>query len=364
MATETAAKFPAEFAIINMRAGLKDVDRRSSNFPSFHALATAVMHAEEGPPDRRLQKFYAAASGSPSNEGTGADGGYIVPPEFLGFMRSVIAEESLAGLCTGRTTTSSAINVPTDAEAPWASAGLALERQAEAASLVQGKAVLENRMCALHKLDILVPCSEELLEDAIGFETYFQQTFRDRATFRVNDWLLNGTGVGMPTGLLSSPALVVQTKESGPQAADTIVLANLAKMLGKLYSPSRSRAVWVFSPSAWTYVEQNFSGPAGAVALDYSGDRAKLLGRPVYVTDAAQLVGDQGDVVLFDPSAVLVATKPGGTKFDLSVGLWFDQGLQAYRASFRIGLLPLWSVAVNAYRGSASHSTVVALESR
>lgn len=335
-----------------------------SSFPSLHHFLTAVRRSEEGPIDRRLTKVVAAAPGSPSQESVGADGGYVVPPEFLGFMRTVLAEESLAGLCTGRTTTSNAVNTATDAQPPWATTGLKPKRQAEGAAVQQTKPVLEAMNCPLHALKILVPCTEEILEDAVGAELYFQAAFRERAAFQVNDWFLNGTGVAQPLGILNSPALLVQSKESGPQTADTLVLVNFSKMLSKLVPPSRSRSIWVFSPSAWNYLEGNLAGPQGSNALDYSGPRPRLLGLPVYESDAMQLLGDQGDVVLFDPTAVLAVTKQGGARFDLSVGVFYDLGLQAFRATFRLGLLPLWSAPVIAYRGTGQYSTIVTLEAR
>jgi len=335
----------------------------SSFFPSFSAYLGAVRDAAEGPVDRRLTKIAAAATTVSQESAGGADGGYIVPPDFAGFVRSVVAEDSLFGLCLQRQTTSYSVNAWTDAQPPWSSSGIKPKRQGEAAAVQQAKPVVAARSAPLHKLQVMIPCTEEVLEDAIGADVYFQSAFRDRSAFAINDWFLNGTGVGQPLGVLNSPAAIVVSKETS-QTADTINTTNLGKMMARLYAPSRSRAIWCVSPGAMGNIEGTLGGPAGV--LDYNGDggRARLLGRPVFITDAAAAVGDQGDIVLVDPQAVLALSRPGGPQFAISTGVYFDVGTQAFRAVLRLGLLPLWSAAVQPAHGSSTVSTIVTLEPR
>ena len=53
-------------------------------------------------------------------------------------------------------------------------------------------------------------------------------------TWLADDACLNGTGAGMPLGVLHDPALVVVAKE-GAQVGDTLLYANLTKMLARLH---------------------------------------------------------------------------------------------------------------------------------
>jgi len=342
-----------------------DTAAKFSNLPSFLRAVRSAGHPAnpQGPVDRRLNQIVAAAPSSYGAESTGADGGFLIPPGWAGPLSSVIAEESLAGRCLSRTTTGFSVNGWTDGQPSWSGSGIKPKRQAEGAAIQQAKSALESRSVPLHALKVLIPATEELFEDTSGgAELYFEQTFRDRVAWEVNRWLLAGSGVGEALGLLNAPATLVQTKESG-QSNDTLVLKNFSNLLGKLHPPARSRSAWVFSPSAWAHVEGNLAGAAGSVVLDYSEGRPRLFGLPVFESDAMQVLGDAGDVLLFDPLSVLVATR-GGPQFDASIGIWFDYGLRAFRCSVRIGIASLWSAAVSAYRGSGTYSNAVTLEAR
>ena len=44
----------------------------------------------------------------------------------------------------------------------------------------------------------------------------------EKIAFKINDAIINGTGVGQPLGIFNATALVSQAKE-GSQAADTVV---------------------------------------------------------------------------------------------------------------------------------------------
>lgn len=180
----------------------------------------------------------------------------------------------------------------------------------------------------------------------------------------MTNYLLNGDGVGKPLGVLNSPALITLTKEGG-QTAGTVVYNNLSKAWARLWSPSKSRTVWVCHSSVEAALQQMVS-PVGAPALTYApGERfGRIFGRPVLVSEAAQVIGPPDDICLIDPKAILTATKEGEVREDISLHCWFDLDLAAFRFVMRVGATPWWSSTVTQLRGGTTVGTAVVVEPR
>jgi HK97 family phage major capsid protein len=334
------------------------------NFPSFADFAFAVRRAAETnnrDPDRRL----IVAAAATMQEGNGADGGYLVPPDLRAeVVRAVLAETSLLGRTDRQTAKSNSLVIPLDASAAWQTSGPQATPEPEGAALAQSKGVFQSRTVRLHSLKTLVPASSELFDDAVGLTAYLRAAVPARMDFKVTDWLLNGTGAGQPLGVLKSPCKITQTKEGG-QAAGTVVYANVQKMWGRLHSPSKARAVWIVHSDAETAL-QGMIAPTGAPALVYPPDSPYgfLFGRPVLVSEAAQPLGTEGDVTLVDPLGILTATREGVVREDFSMHVFFDFDLSAFRFTMRVGGISWWAAPVARYRGGPTVSTVVTLESR
>jgi hypothetical protein len=60
----------------------------------------------------------------------------------------------------------------------------------------------------------------------------------------------------------------------------------------------------------------------------------------------------------------LTVTKAGGIKSDVSIHLWFDQNLTAFRFTVRIAGQPWWSGSIASRDGSFTQSPFVALAAR
>lgn len=336
-----------------------------SSFPSLGSFALAVRRAAETQdPDRRLTA--AAAPTTTSQEGVGSDGGYLVPPDLRREVTSaLLSEAGLLARTDRQTSTSNSFVVPTDATPPWATTGPTVTAEQEGALLGQAKAALQSRTLRLTKLQTLLPVSNELFEDggpALG--AYLRNTVASRLDFKVTDYLINGDGVQKPLGILSTPCKIMQTKE-GAQGAGTITFANVQKMWSRLYSPSKSRAVWVVHSDAEAQL-QGLTAPTGAPALVYPPDAATgyLFGRPVLVTEAAPALGTEGDISLVDPMSILTVTREGAVREDFSIHVWWDLDVSAFRFTMRLAAAQWLSAPLARYRGGSTISTVVTLESR
>jgi HK97 family phage major capsid protein len=98
----------------------------------------------------------------------------------------------------------------------------------------------------------------------------------------------------------------------------------------------------------------------GASASPYS----TLMGRPVVPVEACSTLGDVGDIILVDLSQYMALTKGNDIKTDVSMHLYFDQGMQAYRFTFRVAGQPWWGSTISPQFGTSTRSWAVALAAR
>lgn len=315
------------------------------------------------------------------NEGSGADGGFAVPPDFrTAIMDAVAGEESLISRCDTVTVTGNSFTAPVDMTTPWqTTGGIQAYWGTESGTKTQSKPALQERTTKLNKLYALVPLTDELVEDAAGMDAYLRRKAPEKIGFAANLAVVQGDGVGKPLGFLNSPAVVSVAKESGQQA-DTLVANNVFKMYSRMYSPSRSRAVWLINQDiepklfglsiAGTDNTGNaVTGWGGLVYTPANGlsgaPFGTLFGRPVIPSQAMETLGDFGDIAFVDLSQYLLLLKSGlNPKVDISMHLWFDQDLTAFRFVLRIGGIPWWDAPISARDGSATYSPFVALAER
>lgn len=351
-------------------------ERNRWGWHNFGDFAAAVKNAALGRDvDSRLQNASLTTYG---NEGTGADGGFAVPPEFRStIMQKVTGEESLLSRCDQVPTGSYSITVPKDEATPWGTTGIQGYWDGEAAAGTQKKPALESTTIRVHKLTTLVPVTEELLEDAPALGSYVQNKAADVLDFKVTDAIINGSGAGQPLGILNAACTVSQAAE-GSQVAATIHGLNLIKMWARMPAKWRSSAVWLVHPDvepelmkAGLQVGPAAAGTATGGTLVWSppggisgSPYSSLFGRPIIPTQACKQVGTVGDVIFAALPQYAAVVKSGGLKSDSSIHLWFDQGVTAFRFVLRMGGQPWWSTAIAAKNGSTTYGPFVSLAAR
>lgn len=343
-----------------------------AGFPHIGEFARSVYNAVRNPAamDQRLSHILNAPT-TYGQEGTGADGGFAVPPAFRSdIVQKVMGEDSLWGRVDQQTTSSNSYTVPTDETTPWGTSGIRAYWTAEGAQKTQSKPALGETTVKLFKLAALVPVTDELLEDAPSLDRFLRTKAGQVLEFEMSRVLLSGTGVGQPLGVLNSPATIAVAKDSG-QTADTITYSNIRNMWSAMRAANRQRAVWVGSQSIETQLLSMTVGAGANQAPAYlpGGTIAgqpfdTIFGRPVLYSEAAEQLGDLGDLTLLDLSQYLGVTKVGGMKTDVSIHLWFDYDVTAFRFVLRVGGQPWWAAATAARDGSFSYSPFVALAER
>ena len=96
------------------------------------------------------------------------------------------------------------------------------------------------------------------------------------------------------------------------------------------------------------------SVPAYMPANGLSGaPYATLMGRPVIPIQSCETLGDKGDVYLADWSQYLSVIK-GGVRSDVSMHLYFDYDMTAYRFILRMTGQPWWRAAITPLHGATN----------
>lgn len=349
--------------------------RNLGEFAKVTQLAAASPGRSPDSIDPRLGKLYAATLSTYGSEGVGADGGYAVPPDFRAdILKKLDGEEQLLPLTTQINTASNSVTLPADEQTPWASSGgIQAYWVAEGAAITQSKPSNRSVTIRAEKMAVLVPLTDELIEDAPALSTWMMGKVPDVMNYKLNAAIISGTGAGQPGGILGAGGTVSQAAESA-QTAATVVYNNATKMFSRMPAKNRKNAVWIANQE----IEPQLMGmviPAGSAStssfpayLPAGGISAKpfdtLLGKQVIYTEATSALGTVGDLIFADMSQYLAVVKGGGIRQDVSMHLWFDQDTNAFRFILRIGGQGWWNATVTRPGSKATFGSFVTLAAR
>lgn len=355
-------------------------ERDRWGFSNLGEFAKSVVDWGRGTRDPRI--IQNASLSTYSSEGIGADGGVAVPPEFRANIQQLVTgEDSILGRCDAQPTNSNLVIVPTDEDTVWGSSGgVRVYRRAEAGTMSQSKIALKDITVRIEEMYALVPVTDGLLRDAPMLANFLGTKAGQKLNFKITDEIINGTGSqGQMLGILNAPCTVSVAKESS-QAAATIVAANILKMYARMPDAVRRNAVWLINQDIEPQllsINTTFKdavGSAGIAAgvsglipeggLRYDPTNGTLMGRPIIATEACQTIGTVGDIVLAYLPGYFAPYEAGGVRSDMSMHLWFDQGVSAFRWTFRIGGQPWLSAPIARKNGSNTLSHFVTLATR
>jgi len=330
-------------------------------FKSFGEFASSVRAAANPNVNRDARlSINAAAPGTFNNEAGGADGGFLIPPEFsASIWNMALSEGSLIPLTDNTEVTGNSMTFPKDETTPWGGSGVQAFWQAEGTAPNTSKVQLGLDTLRLHKLMCLVPVTDELLSDGAALGSYLNNQAPERMQWKANEAILFGTGVGQPQGCLNSSALVVVAKETG-QATQTIMQPNISKMRSRLKTGELKNAVWVGNPDILPALEgltvgniPIFLPPGTGLREAYDGT---LNGRPLILSEHASAFSAQSDLSLLSLKGYRTITKAGGIETATSMHLYFDQALTAFRFMFRIDGQPIPKAPITPPTGKSTNT--------
>ena len=268
---------------------------------------------------------------------------------------------------------SNSISIPVakdDTESAGIFGGIKAYWLGEAGTKTPSHPELETMSLKLKKLAVVVPTTDELLQDAAALEAWIRLGSNKALVKEAEKQILRGTGVGQPLGILNSACLVTVTKEVG-QLADTIVYENIKNMWSRMSPDSRTNAIWLINQS----IEPELYGmgitvgvggspvymPAGGASASPYGT---LFGRPVVPSNYCSKLGDKGDIMLCDFSEFLLIEK-GGIQEAVSVDYAFITDETYYRFVMRLDGQPAWKTVFTPEQATAlTQSPFITLEAR
>jgi HK97 family phage major capsid protein len=339
-----------------------------SGFTSLADFAQAVRRASPGPQQQGFDpRLMNAAVPSGTHRELGQDG-YLVPPEFRDTIwERILEQDNLIDLIDAEPTTSNVVNDMIDESTPWGSTGVKAAWRTEATQMTPTRQNIKPRSIVLNELFAFVTATDELLEDAPRLENRLTNKAAEAITWKIDEAIFRGNGVGQPLGFMNASSLITVSKESGPQTADTFVAANAAKMFARLLPEGIGRSLWMLNSDVipqlmvmtlgdmpiWTPPASGFQNAPGGF----------LFGRPIRFSEHCKTLGDLGDIVLMDPKGYYGLRKEG-VKYATSMHLYFDYGTTAFRWTFRFGGQPHLTAAVSPANGSNTKGHFVVLEAR
>lgn len=333
-----------------------------------------------GPADPRLDRgeksISMKAPANYSSEGIGADGGFAVAPDFLPeLLQYLYTDDALMARCRPLTTSGNTITVPKDETVPWGTDGIQAYWANEAATFTSSKAKLGEINIQLHKLTALVPVTNELLEDsAFSLGTYIGRQAPIKIADKINGAIVAGNGAGQPLGVLNSGAIITQPKDAG-QATKTISVTNIAGMYSLVPKAFRRNAVWLHHSTVLPQIMSLVIGqqpaffPPGGIQTamppqNIPAGEGTLWGKPLVESEQCQSLTNLGDLYLIDFSQYLLVTKSNGIRQEMSIHLYFDQDLTAFRFVFRVGGQPWMQKPITQKNGGGTLSPFVNLQAR
>jgi HK97 family phage major capsid protein len=365
-----AAQQPAPGSKIFVPAQAKNPDEKKWKNLGEYLQSVNKAYTPGGYMDNRLT-IQNAASGM--GEGISSEGGFLLDAQFIdGLQDAMHAQSVIAKLVKNipigdNSNRLKALGVDENSRANgsrWG--GVQAYWAGEADTIAASKPKFRDIDIKLEKLIALCYVTDELMMDATALQAIIEQAYSEEMSFKVDDAILNGDGVGKPTGILNSGALVTQNKEAG-QAAGSIVHSNITKMWQRLLARSRGNAVWLINQEAeGQLTDMTFTSGGNTMMSPYALEyvqKGTIKGRPVQTIEQANALGSVGDIVLADPTQYIAIDKTKA-QTDVSIHVRFLYDEQVFRFTYRFNGQTYRTAPIQPYKGTNTLSSFVTLQAR
>jgi len=278
--------------------GANSPDR--GGFDSFGEFVATTRFA---PHDSRLAVL------SPMGEralsaGTGAAGGFLVPPQFSAELLEMVAAQSIvrprARRIGGGETSDAEITLPTlDISGPNGSrAGVAVHWTAEGGAKTETQPAFAQVTLKPSEVAAIVTCSDKLLRNAQAATGVISFLLAEAIRAEEDACFIAGDGLGKPLGFMGHPCSI----EIARTGAGHIVLADLAAML--MAARAGRPYVWLASRTILAdLMNLTLTGiTAQPIWLPSAreGVPSTLMGLPLLEPEGAPTLGNLGDLCLVD----------------------------------------------------------------
>ena len=352
---------PAEPVVTPVVTSPRDAKKWKGGLGEF-LQAVAGAFKPGGQIDNRLL-IKDAASGM--SVGVGADGGFMLDAELIEDLQSGMLSEALVApqirmIPLGPNSNSLktwGVDETSRADGSrWG--GVQAYWAAEAETVTKSKPKWRKLEIELEKLMAICYATDELLQDATALRAIISQAYAEEMAYKLDDAIINGTGIGQPIGILTGSSLISVTKETG-QANDTVVHENIQKMWNRMVARSRKNAIWYINQEIEPQLENMVQaiGTAGSVsplAKEFI-ERRTLYNRPVVAIESCAKIGDAGDILLADPKQYLGIDKENVQATE-SIHVRFLYDENCFRFVYRFNGAPYRNSAITPAKGSSGYT--------
>lgn len=351
----------------------------SKGLTGFGEFSIDVANLAKGKPSDRLLAIERAskAAGAGLQENVDSEGGFLIPAEQRREILQVgIESADLMSKVTPIPMKPNTIKInyikDVDRSSGLIHGGIRFYYVAEEGESTATKPALGQVTLSLNKLFGLAYATSELIEDSpVTIGPWLASVFADAFPFQMDHDILNGSGAGMPEGIINSNALISQAAEEG-QDATTIVAENILKMYSRMPAANRRKAIWLanedtFPMLATMTIDVGTGGipvylPANGLA---NQPFDTLMGKQIIFTEHCQTLGTVGDIFFIDPSQYLLGTKSSGAlRADQSIHLKFLTDETAFRFIYRVDGRSWWPSDLTPRNSAVTLSPFVALATR
>lgn len=211
----------------------------------------------------------------------------------------------------------------------------------EDAQLTETKLKHEEVTLTLHALTALAYASHQAIKFApFDLGGYLIPLMGNVITWKEEDGFINGTGAGMPQGVLAAGAKVAIAAESGQSStADVVASENIDNMIARLKVENSGSVAFMYNRPdlyVWLCKLKRSVGTGGELARLFERRRAPsdtdmLDGIPALDNEHCAAAATEGDLILCDWSQYLIADDRSGAEIAQSMHLKFDYAQMAWR---------------------------------
>lgn len=329
-----------------------------------------------------------------SSEMVPSDGGFLVYPDFVDALLELVHQSGIIYPMVRHiplSTYTNSIKIPAVDEQSrkdgFRNGGIQAFWENEAQQLTGSKPTFNLVELITKKLTGLYYATNEVLSDARVLGDFVMRGFGEEFGFKIDDGIIEGTGAGQLTGILSNvnANVLITIAKSAQQPGATVTYPNVLNMWTQMYARLRRTSAWFINQTVEAQLNQMsqqvgtggvpvflpngtalFSAavaPLQASTDEIAGMSGTLFGRPVYVIEQASVLGTVGDIILFDPTQYLMIDK-GPIQAASSMHVRFLTDEMTYRWILRLDGNLWWKTSLSAFKGTTTYGPVVVLATR
>ena len=284
------------------------VDLKTGGYESFGEYVTAVRKACLGiHRDSKLDEIQdlwnrkRQKTAGHMEESVGSQGGHLVPTQYAaGIYHAALEDAIVRPRASVFPMTSDSLTIRLIRDSDRSSnlfGGITFkwtEERGDKFDAISKPAIGKVELNA-HKLVGSCFVSNKLEDDYGAYGAFMEKAYGQAIRFIEDDAFINGTGGGMPLGILHAGCRTQVTRN----AVGLINWTDIANMAKRLLPRSWNSAVWLLNPDV---IDELFEATAPAAnqaaVLDLSN--RKLWGIPFIPTEKCQAMGTEGDIILAD----------------------------------------------------------------